>query len=75
MLKMDADIEWRASTEKKSRAFKDLRAGLASPPILALRKPHRPYMIDYDASQYEAGTVLLQQHDDELRSEWATLGY
>ena len=64
MLRKDASNDWHEPTEGQSRAFEELKARLTSPPILALPKPDRPFMIDTDASAYAIGAVLLQQQDE-----------
>ena len=57
------------------RSFEELKARLNAPPILALPKANRPYMIDTDASAYATGAVLLQQQDEDDPTSWATVGY
>ena len=45
------------------------------PPVLALPRADRPFMIDTDASSYQLGAVLLQQQDDNESKNWSTIGY
>ena len=48
---------------------------MTAPPILALPKANRPYMIDTYASAYAIRAVLLQQQDEDNPTLWATVGY
>ena len=49
-------------------AFKEIKAELARPTMLALYNPDAPIKICADASAYGLGAVLLQQqHDDEWK--------
>ena len=78
MLKKDSLTDWNQTiepTEDQQEAFDTLKNHLIEPPILALPKPGRPYMIDCDASDYGIGAVLLQQQDETKPTEWATVGY
>ena len=78
MLKKDSQTDWDQSivpTEQQQEAFETLKSKLIEPPILALPKPGRPYMVDCDASKYGIGAVLLQQQDESKPTEWATVGY
>ena len=75
MLRKNADNNWHLPTEDQRRAFEELKARLTSPPILALPKASRPYMIYTDASAYAVGAVLLQQQDEDDPTSWATIGY
>ena len=64
MLRKDEEPEWENPTDELTRAFETLKTRLISPPILALPKAGRPYMIDIDASAYQLGATLLQQQDE-----------
>ena len=78
MLKKDSEVDWDQPIEpdeQQQEAFETLKAHLTEPPILALPKPGRPYMIDCDASAYGIGAVLLQQQDEKKPTDWATVGY
>ena len=78
MLKKDSQTDWDqpiVPTEQQQEAFETLKSKLIEPPILALPKPGRPYMVDCDASKYGIGAVLLQQQDESKPTEWATVGY
>ena len=78
MLKKDSETDWDQPiipTEVQQEAFNTLKQKMVEPPILALPKPGRPYMIDCDASKYGIGAVLLQQQDPSKPTEWATVGY
>jgi len=78
MLKKDSGTEWGddlVPTESQRKAFETLKEALVTPPILALPKRGRPYMVDCDASAYAVGAVLLQQQDEKDEKSWATIGY
>ena len=78
MLKKDSGVDWHSPIEPDDaqlEAFNALKEALIKPPILALPKKGRPYMIDCDASAYAIGVVLLQQQDPDKPTEWATVGY
>jgi len=75
MLKKGEDPDWANPTDEQSRAFETLKARLTSPPILALPKVGRPYMIDTDASAYQLGATLLQQQDADRPNDWVPVGY
>ena len=78
MLKKDSGVEWGediAPTEAQRLAFEALKEALTTPPILALPKRNRPYMIDCDASAYAIGAALLQQQDEDDPKSWATVGF
>ncbi len=63
MLKKDANPTWDDPKPAAVEAFETLKRKLISPPVLALPKRGRPYMIDTDASAYQLGATLLQQQD------------
>ena len=65
MLRKDAEPDWENPTDEQTKAFETLKARLISPPILALPKAGRPYMIETDASAYQFGATLLQQQDED----------
>ena len=75
MLRKNLTNNWHDPTEGQWRAFQELKARLTSPPILALPKANRPYMIDTDASAYAVGAVLLKQQDEDDVTLRATTGY
>ena len=78
MLKKDSGTDWGddlVPTEPQRKAFETLKEALVTPPILALPKRGRPYMVDCDASAYAVGAVLLQQQDEKDEKSWATIGY
>ena len=64
----DAEPDWKNPTYEQTKAFETLKTRLIWPPVLALRKAGRPYMIDTDASAYQLGATLLQQQDEENRT-------
>ena len=51
-------------TASQCEVFEDLKERIISPPILALPRYGRPYMIDADADAYQLGCTLLQDHED-----------
>ena len=53
MLKKDANPTWDDPKPAAVEAFETLKSMLISPPVLALPKRGRPYMIDTDASAYQ----------------------
>ena len=75
MLRKDAEPDWENPTEEQRNPFETLKARLISPPILALLKAGRPYMIDTDASAYQLGAMLLQQQDEYKPNDWVTIEY
>ena len=75
MLKKDARPTWDDPKPEVVEAFDTLKRKLISPPILALPKKDRPYMIDTDASAYQLGATLLQQQDPSNPKEWVPVGY
>ena len=60
-------------TEAQLQAFEDLKARMIAPPIVALPRYGRPYMIGTDASAYQLGCTLLQEHDEA--NDWRPVGY
>ena len=75
MLKKDANPTWDDPKPAAVESFETLKRKLTSPPVLALPKKGRPYMIDTDASVYQLGATLLQQQDPSNPKEWVPVGY
>ena len=75
MFRKDAEPDWENPTNEQRKAFETLKARLIPPPILALPKASRPYMIDTDASAYQLGATLLQQKDEDKPNDWVPIGY
>ena len=73
MLRKVAEPDWNNPTDAQMEAFETLKERLISPPILALPKAGRPYMIDTDASAYQLGATLLQQQDEEKPNDLAPI--
>ena len=73
ILRKDAEPDWESATDEQTMAFETLKARLISPPIPALPKTGRPYMIDTDASAYQLGVTLPQQQDEEKTNEWVPI--
>ena len=69
----DAEPDYDNPTEAQLQAFEDLKARMIAPPILALPRYGRPYMIGTDASEYQLGCTLLQEHDEA--NDWCPAGY
>ena len=63
----------RQSTAKQPQAFEDLKEQMIAPPIVALSRYSRPYLIDKDASAHQLGSNLLQEHDGA--KDWRPVGY
>ena len=59
-------------TERQMESFEILKAAFLEPPVLALPKLGKPYMLDTDASAYQLGCVLLQEQEN---GEWKPVGY
>lgn len=53
--------------EEQTKAFAMLRDALISPPVLALPRPALPFTVDTDASDYQIGCALMQEHEDGIR--------
>ena len=75
MLGKNSDVDWGHPTEPQRNAINNIKEALVTPPVLALPRLDRPFMIDTDASAYQVGAVLLQQQDDDNPRTWATIGY
>ena len=71
MTRKDADPD--NPTELQLQAFEALKERMIYPPILALPRYGRPYMIDTDASAYQLGCTLLQEHEEA--KDWRLVGY
>ena len=75
MTQKDAKPNWSSPTKPQLDAFETLRDNLITPPVLALPKPGRPFLIDTDASAYQLGAVLLQQQDETNPNDYVPIGY
>lgn len=75
MIRKDGSVDWMSPMKKQFDTFMSLNALLAVPPMLALPKIGRPYLVTFDARAYVVGTVLLQQEKEENPKEWATPRY
>ncbi|CDF39938.1 unnamed protein product [Chondrus crispus] len=73
MTRKGADPDFYNPTEAQLNAFDNLKRCMIAPPILALPRYGRPYMIDTDASAYQLGCTLLQEHDQP--NDWRPVGY
>ena len=51
--------KWGELKDEETKAFKNLKTRLINPPVLALPKVGRRYIIDTDACAYQVGCVLL----------------
>lgn len=70
----DNAVDWTSPTEDEVETFRELKGLLAAPPILGLPNIGRPYTEDGDGCVHTLGTVLIQQRDDEVAKEWASVG-
>ena len=73
MMRKDVDPDFDNRTELQLQAFEALKERMVSPSILALPRYGRPYMIDTDASAYQLGCKLLQEHEEA--NDWRPVGY
>ena len=73
MTRKDADPNYDNPTAAQVQALEDLKSRMIAPPIFALPRYGRPYMIDTDASAYKLGCTLLQEHDGT--NDWRPVGY
>ncbi|CDF38508.1 unnamed protein product [Chondrus crispus] len=73
MTRKDADPDYDNPTAAQVHSFEELNARMIAPPILALPRYGRLYMIDTDASAYQLGCTLLQEHDGT--NDWRLVGY
>ena len=73
MTHKDADPDFENPTELQLQAFEAFKERMISPPILALPRYGRSYMIDTDASAYQLGCKLLQEHEEA--NDWRPVGY
>ena len=53
--------------EEQQKSFDTLKSALASPPLLSLLRADSPYSVDTDASSYQIGCALFQEHEDSVR--------
>ena len=72
MTRKNADVDWDRPTDAQVKAFEELKNGMVSPPVLALPRLGKPYVIDTDASAYQLGCTLLQQQDEP--GSWHPVG-
>ena len=73
MTRKDSDPDFYNPTEAQLQAFKNLKKCMIAPPILALPRHGRPYIIDTDAGAYQLGCTLLQEHEEP--NDWRPMGY
>ena len=52
-------------TPGANKAFMDLKKAFTSAPVLAHVDPHKPFIMEADASDFALGSILSQQGDDE----------
>lgn len=71
-LRKDKKSDWLDPTTESLDTFNILKSKFVEPLLLALPRPHRPYMINTNASAYALGAVLLY-HKEQQQLEW--VGY
>ncbi|GBG86552.1 hypothetical protein CBR_g41615 [Chara braunii] len=60
------DMPWDKSDECEA-VFKRLKHALMNHEVLMVPDPQKPFIVTTDASQYDIGAVLAQQHEKNLR--------
>ena len=75
MLKKYGKPNSHEPTQEARDTFEFLKKQLVAPPVPPLPKLGCPYMIDTDASAYQLGATLLQQHYPSKPNEWRPIGY
>ena len=65
LTRKDASPNFENPTDEELEAFETLKQRMTSPPVLALPRHGKPYIVDTDASAYQLGCALLQEQDDE----------
>ncbi|CAN8075918.1 unnamed protein product [Agarophyton chilense] len=73
MLKKGTPSEFEALTDDQYEAFHTLKDKLLNPPMLALPKPNRSFVLDTDASDVQVGCALLQEQ--ESPKDYRIIGY
>lgn len=58
---------WEDSIEEQLHGFEALKLRLIIPPLIALSKAGKPYIIGTDASAYQLEVIPLQLQEDESR--------
>lgn len=71
-MQKDAKPNWNNPAKEQLRAFETLKEKGTSPPVLALPRAGKTYMLDTDPSAYQLGCTLLQEEDDE---SWKPVDY
>ena len=56
-----------------AQAFMDLKKAFTSAPILAHLDPHKPFIIEANASDFSLGSILSQQGDDGQLHAWLSI--
>ena len=64
LLKSDVEFVWGSS---QSEAFNKVKTLLTKAPVLSFFDPKLPTVLSCDASSYGVGSVLMQDHDGQLR--------
>ena len=72
-LHKDQPKSFGALTDEEFEAFATLRNHLINPPILALPKVGKKYIVETDACDEQVGCVLLQEQDTE--GDFRPIGY
>ncbi|CAN8076107.1 unnamed protein product [Agarophyton chilense] len=73
MLKKGTPSECEALTDDQYESFQTLKDKILNPPILALPKPNRPFVLDTDDCDVQLGCALLQEQDSP--KDYRPIGY
>jgi hypothetical protein len=64
MLRKNVPLQW---SERRQKAFEDLKSFLVNSPVLSLPRDDGEYVLDVDASLVRAGAILQRRQDGVLR--------
>jgi hypothetical protein len=60
LLRKDTRWQWG---EEQQKAFDNIKEAFTMPPVRMMPNPHKPYMVECDASDFATGAVLSQRDD------------
>lgn len=73
ILRKDEDLHnFEDQKPEEYELFESLKKALISPPVLILPTLGRPFIVGVDASAYQVGFNLLQEHED---TSYLPVGY